>query len=104
MVIAFSSRSLRLICENQHRARRVLGAAKAEKLRSRLADMDSADNVAELIAGNPRPVPSIPLRITLDLCEGATMVFEANQKSCPTNEGAIEWNKVSRIKIITVQP
>ena len=93
-----------MICENQQRARRVLGAAKAEKLRNRLADLDSAANVAELVVGNPRPVPATPEKITLDLCEGATMVFEANNSPVPSSGKTIEWQEVSRIKIITVQP
>ena len=104
MVIAFNSKALRLLCENQRRAKAVLGSAKAEKLRHRLADLDSAANVLELVAGNPRPIETNPIGMQVDLCDGATVVFEAGHKNPNVDDhGGIQWKDVSRVKILEIK-
>ena len=101
--MAFSTKSLRLLCENQHRAKKILGESKAEKLKHRLADLNSVATAVELVAGNPRESATNPSGMALDLCDGASMTFEANHRTPPLKEnGGINWAKVSRIKIVEI--
>ncbi len=52
--LAFETRELRDMCEDEAEARRALGQTIAEMLRNRLADLDSATSPGDLLAGQPR--------------------------------------------------
>lgn len=54
MQIAFKNNNLREFCENKKKAEAELGSDGAKKLRTRLSDLEAAENVCELIAGRPR--------------------------------------------------
>ena len=105
MVIAFSSRSLRTLCENEDKAHKKLGRRVTEKLKARLEDMQAASTVSELAAGNPRPVNSgsQPCMI-VDLDDGYIMEFVANHISNPVNpSGEMDWLKVRRVKLLNIR-
>src|SRR5262245_53225573 len=51
--LAFSTLELRTVCENQVAAERAYGIEVARDLRARLADLQDAENVRELLAGEP---------------------------------------------------
>lgn len=103
--LAFASKSLRTICENQAHARRELGPAVSEILKHRLADLLAATSVKDLIAGRPRVLDGTDTQqITVDLCNGYRMVFCANHSRNPfTEAGQIDWNKVSRVKVLRIE-
>ena len=56
MDMAFQTSKLQKLCEDHKYAIRHLGSANATKLRNRLDDITAADNVINLIAGNPHPL------------------------------------------------
>jgi len=56
MEIGFRDDKLRDLCEKERVARKKLGDACARKLRSRLADLDAARVVTDLVAGRPHPL------------------------------------------------
>src|SRR5262245_50255130 len=95
--LAFATIALRSLCEQQAKAERVLGMKVAEKLRERLADMEAADNVLELLAGRPREVPGNPLpHYAVDLADGFRLVFAANHNDVPMlKKGRVDWKNVS---------
>lgn len=100
--IAFETKDLRKICENEAEAARQLGSAAAEVLKHRLADLDAATSPTDLIAGNPRLGPD-PQAMTIDLCGGYKIVFSPNHPNNPTRRsGEVAWNKVSRIRILRI--
>ena len=53
MELAFESRWLRTVCENEADADRELGLAVAETLRHRLADLLAATSIDDILAGKP---------------------------------------------------
>lgn len=102
--LAFETKSLRSICEREAHARCHLGSEVAEVLKHRLADFRAATSVMDLPAGRPRLVGgSGHERMIIDLRAGYRIVLEANHPNNPTTEdGGIEWRRVSRIKILQI--
>lgn len=102
--LAFATKSLRQLCENEARAKRDLGGTVAEKLKRRLADLRAAECVKDLIAGRPHEVEGATHRhFAVSLCEGARIVFCANHNTIPLEKsGGVDWSKVSRVKILEV--
>ena len=103
--LAFGSKSLRAICENQGRAKLELGDKVAEMLKHRLADFRAAKSVKDLLAGRPRLLNGTGrLQMIVDLCDGWEIIFAANHTENPTAEnGDLDWERVSRIKILQIR-
>jgi len=104
--LAFDSRELRTICENEDDAIRELGSSVAQALKHRLADLRAALSIADLLVGNPRIVEDETQNKTMfiDLRDDYQVVFCANHPKNPVLEdGKIDWSKVSRIKIMRIE-
>lgn len=101
MKINFKDKKLREICEKQAVAERKLGAACARKLRSRLGDLDAAERVADLVAGNPHPLKGDRQgEFALELAGGWRLVFSPDHSPCPTRlDGGIDWTQVTIVCI-----
>ena len=102
--LAFGTRELRSICENESTAEVTFGSAVAPMIKRRLADVNAATSVDDLIAGNPRYL-NIKGRscLVVNLCDDVCIVFEANHPVNPrTESGAIDWSTVNRIKVTAI--
>ena len=103
MQLAFESKRLRSICENEGEAEHEFGVAVAESLKHRLADFHAALSPKDLIAGSPRLTDDCK-SMTVDLSNGYHIIFAANHVKQPlTESNQLDWNKVSRIKILSVE-
>jgi proteic killer suppression protein len=101
--ISFKTKSLRSLCEVERVAQSKLGKRVAERLKSRLADLDAASCVKELVAGRPREIPKG--RVAVELCDGFLLVFCANHDDVPLGEGGVvDWLRVNRVKVLSVGP
>ncbi len=105
MEIAFDSRQIRHICEDASEATLTLGANVAGTLRDRLADLEAATSVSDILIGKPRALQcGADEFMVVDLCDGYSLVFAANHNIKPTGEnGRILWPQVTRIKILQIQ-
>jgi hypothetical protein len=104
--LAFESKTLRSICENEDYAQREFGVRVAEKLKHRLADLTSCTSIRDLVVGRrPRTADSEHGRqMIVDLAEGYEMLLEVNHPKPPVNEtGGIDWSRVTRIKILDIR-
>jgi len=103
--LAFESKLLRTICENESEATRELGATAAGILKHRLADLQAATSVKDLIAGRPRVLKGPDCEyMAVDLCDGYRMVFTANHPNNPvTKTNDLDWSRVTRIKILRIE-
>lgn len=101
MDINFKDKKVRELCEKQVAAEKKLGAACARKLRTRLSDLESANQVTDLVAGNPHPLKGERAgQFALDLSGGFRLVFAPDHDLCPTRpDGGIDWSKVTIICI-----
>ncbi len=78
-----------------------MGMQAAKQLRERLADIRTAGNVLELIAGRPREilVAGHPC-YTIDLSEDYRMMLRPNHNEVPKlKSGGVDWSKVTRVKV-----
>lgn len=101
MDISFKNKRLRELCEKRAVAERYLGAPCARKLRSRLDDLEAADRVTDLIAGNPHPLKGNRAgQFALDLAGGWRLVFAPANDPCPRRaDHSIDWSEVTIISI-----
>lgn len=101
--LAFTTKELRAICEIAARAAETYAPPVAEALRHRLADLSAAPTVSDVIAGRPQ-VRSDPDCMSVEFSENHRLVFRANHQKKPTRlDGAVDWAKVSRIKILCIE-
>ena len=104
MELAFESKYLRDICEDMSKARFVLGDTVAEALTHRLADLHAAISISDLLVGNCR-IEGIggAQRAYIDLPHDHCIILTANHPKQPvTLQGDLDWNSVTRIKIILI--
>lgn len=101
MELAFGTKPLRELCQSADKAKQKLGARIAAVLKDRLADLRAAATIEDLPLGKPRKISG---GYVLDLTKDARLVISPNH---PTNpllpSGAIDWSKVTRVKILEIE-
>ena len=104
MEINFKDKKLWELCEQRSTAERKLGSPCARKLRSRLADLQAARCVTDLVPGRPHPLGGDRAgQFAVDLEGGRRLVFEPDHNPVPTKEdGGIDWSRIARVRIIYV--
>jgi len=95
--IRFKDKRVRELCEKHSAAEKRLGSACARKLRTRLSDLEAANRVSDLAAGNPHPLKGDRIgQFALDLAGGVRLVFAPDHDPCPTRpDGGIDWSQVT---------
>jgi proteic killer suppression protein len=103
--IAFQSRPLRTICEDETHARSELGSDIVEILKHRLADLRAASTGKDILAGRPRILgDSGGECMAVDLVGAWRLVFAANHVRNPrTHTATCDWAKVTRVKIMRIE-
>ncbi|MCP8687281.1 hypothetical protein [Marinobacterium sedimentorum] len=103
--IAFDTKKLRKLCENETYADKQLGREVADMLRHRLADMDSALVVTDLVAGVPKKINYDDVScLSLKLCNSYFIVFCSNNVNTPIlSASEVDWKSIRRIKIISIK-
>jgi proteic killer suppression protein len=104
MDVLFATLKLRKLCEQEKEMKKVLGDACAQKLKSRLADLATASNVQELVAGHPHPLKGDRAgQFALNLQGGDRLVFEpANDPIPQTPDKATDWANVTIVRIVFI--
>lgn len=104
MEISFSSKELRVICEQQCEADRQLGESVARVLRARLTDLFAVERYDDMPLGNAR-IAFIDSEecITIDIKDGVVMCLISGHMNTPRTLGkTIDWAKVSRLKLVYI--
>lgn len=100
--LSFTEASLRESCTSKIKARRTYGEEVAEKLIRRIADLQAADNPMELIIGNPQILN--PSELSIDLGEHFQLIITSGHINHPVkSNGFIDWEKITRVKIIRIE-
>ena len=104
MDILYASKDLKALCVDDRKAKRALGGTGCRKLRARLADLDAASRVTELIAGRPHELRGDRAgQVALDLDRGRRLVFEPAVSPIPRKEdGGIAWAEVTAVRIVWI--
>jgi len=102
LILAFASKTLREICEDEERAEQRFGRRVTESLKHRLADVEAAPAATDLIAGAPQ-LQNPTSHYSVRLADGFCLEFAANHVKNPHDKnGNIDWKKVSRIQIVRI--
>jgi hypothetical protein len=102
LVLSFASKSLREICEDEKHATRQLTKKVTRSLRHRLADLEAAGSVRDLIAGNPRKRKSSG-NYQVTLADSFCLEFAANHVKKPLDKNEeVDWKRVNRIQIVRI--
>lgn len=101
MDICFKDDKIRKLCENGREAVRRLGADNADKLRKRLAELEAAETVADLVTGHPHPLKGgREGQFSLRLAGGCRLVFAPHHESIPSKpDGGVDWAQVNAVYI-----
>ena len=77
----------------------------AETLKRRLADLHAVTSIEDLVAGRPREhYDSDGQHVVVDLRDSYRIIFCANHPKNPiTENGDLDWAKVSRVKILRIE-
>lgn len=104
MHLDFSDKKLLEICSKKQVAEKKLGADSAKKLRARLADLEAAHNVGELVAGSPHPLKHDRKgQFAVSLAHGHRLVFVPNNDPIPLDlYGNTDWSNVTAITIVFI--
>jgi proteic killer suppression protein len=102
MLISFATDKLKKLCLQEREAKKALGDHSARKLRTRLAELDAAAHVGELVFGGPHPLKADRAgQFAVDLHGGQRLVFEPDHEPIPTkDDGSIDWARVSAVRIV----
>lgn len=75
-----------------------------ETLQDRLADLDAAESIADLLVGNIRDIDYLDAQCKiLDLADNHGIVFCSNHpKRHMASQKRVDWIKVARIKIVLI--
>jgi hypothetical protein len=100
MELAFATRSLRALCEDEDRAAGLYGPTVAADLRARLADLRAAATVSDLIAGNPIFDGAGDAHLTLTLADTHVLICRVNHRNpARQQDGSPDWTRVRRLLI-----
>ena len=104
MEITYASRELEKLCNRTKYAIRKLGDMGARKLQSRLADLEAANDVTELIAGSPHPLKgNREGEFALSLHGAQRLVFRPEHNPLPRLEDrGIDWRNVTAVQIVEI--
>ena len=104
MDIVYREQDLEDLCTDERRAKRKLGQQGFKKLRTRLAELEAAARVTDLVAGHPHPLKGDRYgQFALDLDGGRRLVFQPTAQPPPTApDGGIAWNLVVSIEIVYI--
>lgn len=101
MEIRFRNKKLREVCEQRKVAVKQLGPLSANKLQIRLAALEAAGCVSDLVAGRPHELTGQRAgQFALDLSGGWRLVFSPDHDPRPQRQdGGIDWQRVTIVCI-----
>lgn len=100
MVVAFENNDLRRICEDEYYAASVFGEEVKSHLLSRLADVEAADCIADILVGKPEEVIMGNLSCyKVDVWGDVKIIITNNDIYRDTK---FDWKTVRRIKILNI--
>lgn len=103
MELAFRTRTLRSICEDEAKAAQHFHPEVVASLKRRLADLRAADSVDDLIAGRPRLTSDHSPVIRLALVDEYELVCQMNHPNPPLDaDGKLDWSRVRRLKVTLI--
>lgn len=103
MELAFRTRELRSICEDEDVAAERFDPRVVGSLKRRLADLRAADSVDDLVAGHPRLASDPYPAVSLDLACGYELVCHVNHPNPQVGaDRQLSWPSVRRLQVTAI--
>jgi hypothetical protein len=104
MHFAFDSQPLRELCESAERASNALGPDVAAVLRARLADIQAALNIGDILFNKEFFTRDDKDLVKIHLIHGFYLVLSPNSHDLKSFKGSRpDWSRVVRVKILGVE-
>jgi len=103
--IEFDTLDLQDLCENEKLMKKKFGNACAKKLQTRIADLQAAANVSELVSGRPHPLKYKRLgQFSISISGSLRLIFKCGNNPIPrTSDEAVDWNQVTIVRILSIE-
>lgn len=102
--LAFQNENIRKVCESTISAKRKYGGIAGSSLHARLADLKAADSPVDLVdLGFATFDQTSNNQIIIFLDDGYSVHATANHKPPPGLPGQLDWSKVTRVKILSIE-
>ena len=105
MEVAFRTKALRNLCENEELMERKFGPEVSRALVRRLADLRASTSLSDVVLGNPQDVPGTGRQSKMiELAAGYRLVIRANHAKNPTlSDGTTDWQRVSHVQVLSIE-
>jgi hypothetical protein len=101
--LTFSTRVLRDLCEDEDRAAKVLPPDALLELQDRLADIDAADTVDDLVFGGPEIDRRSPGYVRFRLGGGYELMCRNNSRAVVlTADDEVNTGRIRRLRVIKI--
>lgn len=103
-MIGYATVDLEELCSEERLAKRALGPKGFKKLKARLAELEAATRVTDLVAGRPHQLLRDRYgQFAVDLDGACRLVFRPSEEPPPSaGGGGIAWNQVTSIVIVYI--
>jgi len=101
--LAFQDERIRGMCESSVSAKRRLGKAAGLSLFARLADLRAAGSPQDLVDLGFAKFTLDESRIVIPLDDGYFVEAAANHHKLPRQSGKLDWRRVTRVKILSIE-
>ena len=104
MQIAYASKTIQRLCEEDKHQRKQLGEQRAKRLKNRLAELRAVENVSQLRLGRPHSLTADRAgQYSVDLDGPMRLLFEPTDQPPPTlPSGGIDWQQVSSVRLLEI--
>ncbi len=104
MDIFFADHRLERLCFEERTAKRRLGSKGARKLRTRLAELEAATRISDLVAGRPHPLKYDQAgKFAVDIDGGRRLVFVPAHDPVPRgDDNSVAWAEVTAVRIVFI--
>lgn len=103
MELTFSTRALRDLCEDEDRASKELPPDALLELQDRLADIDAADTVNDLVFGGPEIDRRVPGYVRFRLSGGYELVCSNNSRPVVlAPDGEVDTGRIRRLRVTKI--
>jgi hypothetical protein len=101
LILSFKDKVIRECCENQKVAVETYGDIVSDSLIKRLSDLESAENIYDILLGNPTAVDDLCQSYQIEIENNFKIFFSQNHPDLPKNE-KVDWENIYRIIIIKI--
>ncbi|HAU29785.1 MAG TPA: killer suppression protein HigA [Rhodospirillaceae bacterium] len=103
MELSFANAAIEKLCSNEREMKRRYGNDGARKLKTRLSELDAADRVGDLAAGNPHQLTGdLAGQYSLRLNGGNRLILAPVPPVPRAEDGSIAWAMVEHVMIMEI--